>query len=110
MTARPLAVPPDGPPADVFAERLLFVVMDIGVILIAIAIVLCVARIIRGPTLIDRGVSADVIAVQVAALVLLLTIRLETLLVFDAVLIVSILGFVSTVAFAQFLGRRGSVR
>lgn len=85
---------------------LIVVMVDIGIVALALAIVLCLYRMIKGPTLVDRAVSSDTIAMQVVGLVILLTIRLGTLQFFDAVLIVSFLGFISTVAFAQFIGRR----
>ncbi len=97
------------PAGDAFIETTLLYSIDVGIFTIAIAILLCLARIIKGPDLVDRGVASDTVAVQVAALVLLITIRVESLIAFDAVLIVSILGFVSTLAFAQFIGRRRSV-
>jgi len=97
-----------GPWFDRVAEVALLYTIDVGIVLIAVAIVLCLVRVLRGPNLIDRGVASDTVAVQVAALVLLITIRTETLIAFDAVLIVSILGFVSTLAFAQYVGRRRS--
>lgn len=104
---RPEVAPPSPTgAADRWIEAALFGVVDVGIVLIAVAIVLCLIRILKGPSLPDRGLAADTIAVQVAGLVILLTIRLETLMLFDAVLIVSILGFVSTVAFAQYIGRR----
>jgi len=93
---------------DRVAEVALLYTIDAGIVLIAVAIVLCLVRVLRGPNLVDRGVASDTVAVQVAALVLLITIRSETLVAFDAVLIVSILGFVSTLAFAQYVGRRRS--
>ena len=83
--------------------------MYIGVVAIIAAIVCCLWRLLRGPNLIDRGIASDTIAIQVVALVILLTVVSRTLALFDAVLIVSILGFAGTVAFAQYIGRRGSV-
>ncbi len=79
-----------------------------GVVAIIVAIVMCLWRLVRGPTLVDRGIASDTIAIQVVALVILLTIVSRSLALFDAVLIVSILGFAGTVAFAQFIGRRGA--
>lgn len=96
-------------PVDAFIEGILLYIIDIGIFTIAVAVLLCLTRIIKGPDLVDRGVASDTVAVQVAALVLLITIRVESLIAFDAVLIVSILGFVSTLAFAQYIGRRRSV-
>jgi multicomponent K+:H+ antiporter subunit F len=83
-------------------------VMYIGVVSIILSIVLCLWRLLRGPTLVDRGIASDTIAIQVVALVILLTVVSRSLVLFDAVLIVSILGFAGTVAFAQFIGRKGS--
>lgn len=91
------------------ADSILIGVIDVGLVLIFLGICLCLVRLVKGPTLIDRGVAADTISLQVVGLVLLITVRLGSIVDFDAVLIVSILGFVSTVAFAQFIGRRGAV-
>ncbi len=100
------AAPPGG--FEALAERILFATVDVGLALTFVGLLLCIARLLRGPTLIDRAVASDSIALQVVALVVLLSIRFSTIVEFDAVLIVSILGFVSTVAFAQFIGRRGA--
>jgi multisubunit Na+/H+ antiporter MnhF subunit len=96
--------------ADAAIENALFLVIDAGIVLISLATVMCLYRIIKGPTLIDRGLASDTIGVQIAGLVLLVSIRFETIVTFDTVLIVSILGFVSTLAFAQFIGRRGAAQ
>jgi len=104
-------VEPPGPatPLEHAAEGVLFVVVDIGIIILTAAFVMCLWRLVRGPSLADRGLATDTLAMQVVGLVILLTIRLRTLMFFDAVLIVSILGFAGTVAFAQFIARRGAV-
>ena len=95
-------------PVEAFTRDGIVVIVDIGVIAVALAIVFCLLRMLKGPTLVDRSIAADTIAMQVVALVILLTVRLGTLQFFDAVLIVSFLGFISTLAFAQFIGRRRS--
>jgi len=95
--------------AEIFAEGFLFTVVDIGVALLSLAFLMCFARLLKGPTLIDRGLASDTIAMQVVGLAILLTIRLRTLVFFEAIIIIAILGFASTVAFAQFIGRRRAV-
>ncbi|MEM8835526.1 MAG: monovalent cation/H+ antiporter complex subunit F [Planctomycetota bacterium] len=92
-----------------WSESALLWTVNIGIFVIIASMVLCLVRIVRGPTLPDRGIASDTFAVQVVALVVLLTIKSQSLAFFDGVLIVSILGFVSTVAFAQFIARRGAV-
>jgi multisubunit Na+/H+ antiporter MnhF subunit len=96
-------------PAEQFAETVLLYTVELGIVALGVSIVVCLWRILRGPTLADRGLASDVIALQVVGLAILLTIRLKMLVFFDAVLIVAILGFASTIAFAQFIGRRRAV-
>lgn len=96
-------------PAEETAEMILFAVVDAGVVMLVLSFGLCLMRIIKGPTLIDRGIATDTITLHVVGLAILLTISLRTLLYFDAVLIFAILGFATTVGFAQFIGRRRAV-
>lgn len=95
-------------PFEEFAEGVLFVSVDVGLAVLFLGLLLMLYRVLRGPTLVDRGVATDLITFLSAGLVILVTIRLRTLMMFDAVLIVSVLGFVSTVAVAQFVARRGT--
>ncbi len=91
------------------AESTLFFVVDLGIIALSIAFMMCLGRLLRGPTLADRGLASDTISMQVVGIAILLTIRMRTLMFFDAVLIISILGFASTLAFSQFIARRRAV-
>ena len=84
-------------------------VVNAGIYVLGAGFVLCLVRLVKGPTLADRGIASDLLAMQVVGLAILLTIRLDTLVYFDTVLIVAILGFASTTAFAQFIGRRRAV-
>lgn len=96
-------------PAEEAAETILFLVVDAGIVMLVLSFGLCMMRMIKGPTLIDRGIATDTITLHVVGMAILLTIGLRSLLYFDAVLIFSILGFATTVAFAQFVGRRRAV-
>lgn len=92
----------DRPPT--FVEPILFAVVAIGIVTIVLGIVLCLFRMLRGPHLADRVLAADAMTLHVVGIVILLTIRLESLVFFDAALIVAIMGFASTLAFAQYIG------
>ncbi len=104
-----IPIPPPTTDWEAAAQTALFVVVDVGMITLSLAFVMCLWRLLRGPTLADRGLASDTIAMQVVGLSILLTIRIRTLMFFDAVLIISILGFASTLAFAQFIARRRAV-
>lgn len=93
------------PPADISAlEPLLFALTELGIFVIIIAICMCLFRVLRGPHLADRVLAGDTVAFQVVALVILLTIRLSSTTYIDAALVVAIIGFASTLAFAQYIG------
>ncbi|MBX9870890.1 MAG: K+/H+ antiporter subunit F [Burkholderiaceae bacterium] len=72
---------------------------------VALAIVLCAWRLLRGPHATDRILAVDTLYINAVALVVLLGIRLGTPLLFEAALIIAMLGFASTVGLARYLTR-----
>ena len=101
--------PIDASRAEAWSRSALFIVADIVTVCVFLAIAMCLWRMVKGPTIVDRGIAADTLSLQVIALAILLCIRMSTLVGFDVVLIIAILGFVSTLAFAQYVGRKGTV-
>ena len=71
---------------------------------------LCLYRIMRGPHIADRVLAADAFAMHVVGLVLLLSASIGSTIYFDVALVVAIIGFVSTVAFSQYIYARASER
>ena len=43
-------------------------IVDIGVFVLGIGFVLCLVRLVKGPTLADRGIASDLLAMQVVGL------------------------------------------
>lgn len=72
---------------------------------VGLAMLLCGWRLLRGPETTDRVLALDTLYINAVALVILLGIQLGSTLLFEAALIVAMLGFVSTVALARFLSR-----
>jgi multicomponent K+:H+ antiporter subunit F len=62
-------------------------------------------RVLRGPRAQDRVVGFDSLYVNAMLLLLVFGIQSGTTLYFEAALVIALLGFVSTVAFAKFLLR-----
>jgi len=79
--------------------------LDIATGAVALAIVLCAWRLLRGPHATDRILAVDTLYINAVALVVLLGIRLGTPLLFEAALIIAMLGFASTVGLARYLTR-----
>jgi multicomponent Na+:H+ antiporter subunit F len=74
-----------------------------GLVVIAIGIVLCLVRAVKGPSLFDRVLAFDCIMLNVVGAVLLLSILFRTDAFMDVVLIVALLGFLGTISFAAYL-------
>jgi multicomponent K+:H+ antiporter subunit F len=72
---------------------------------VTLALLICVWRLLRGPEATDRVLALDTLYINVVALVILLGMHWRTQILFEAALIVALLGFVSTVALARYLSR-----
>ncbi len=85
-------------------------VVDIAFGCILLALLLACYRLARGPTLGDRIAALDFLGVALAVLIVLLAMRTGFVAFLDAALIVSILGFLSTVALTRYIMSRGMNR
>jgi multicomponent K+:H+ antiporter subunit F len=81
------------------------VALDFAFACIGLAVVLCTWRLIKGPEAADRVLALDTLYVNVVALVILLGMRLQTELFFEAALLIALLGFAGTVALSRYLTR-----
>lgn len=79
--------------------------LDIAAVAVAVAIVLCGWRLLKGPESTDRILALDTLYMNVVALVVMLGMRWQTPLLFEAALIVAMLGFVATVGLARYVTR-----
>lgn len=79
--------------------------LDIAFGAISLAMLICAWRLLRGPTAPDRLLALDTLYINVVALVVVLGIRQGSDLLFEAALIIAMLGFVSTVALGRYLSR-----
>lgn len=79
--------------------------LNFAIACVALAVLLCGWRLLRGPSAAERVLALDTLYINVVALVILLGIQRGTALLFEAALIVAMLGFASTVALARYLSR-----
>ena len=85
-------------------------VVSVGMVTVVAGMILCLYRILRGPHLTSRVLAGDTLSLHVVAMVILLAIRMRTAIFFDAALIVGVIGFASTMAFAQYIGSQKADR
>ena len=81
-------------------------VVDVALLMLALALAMALARVVKGPTVADRAIAADVCLYAVVAALSLLSIRLDAPFLLDAVLVATMLGFIATVALASLLRRK----
>ena len=84
---------------------MLGIVIPICLVLLGIAVLLTVARLVRGPSVADRILALDTLSVEAIALIVLFGIWKGSGLYFEAALLIAVMGFVSTVALCKFLLR-----
>lgn len=87
------------------AADLLDLVLVITIGAVALAQLLCMVRLVIGPTTGDRILALDTMVVNAIGLIVLLGISQGTQIYFEAAMIIAMLGFVSTVAYARFVLR-----
>ena len=88
-----------------FAIDLMNFILIISFVAVVLAQIMSMIRLLIGPTTGDRILALDTMVVNVIALVVLLGISQGTRIYFEVSLIIAMLGFVSTVAYARFVLR-----
>jgi multicomponent Na+:H+ antiporter subunit F len=73
------------------------------------ALVLAFVRLLRGPTAADRIVAFDLIAAASAGIIVVTAIVTEQAVLLDAASIWAVIAFVSVIAFADYIERRGGI-
>ncbi|MEQ9259426.1 MAG: K+/H+ antiporter subunit F [Roseovarius sp.] len=80
--------------------------LTFGFAAVGIAQLLSLWRLLRGPGSGDRVLALDTISLNAVALIVLYGIAQNTQVYFEAALLIAMVGFISTVAYARFILRR----
>ena len=88
-----------------FATNLMNIALWVSFGAVALAHVMAMIRLMIGPTIGDRILALDTMVVNAIGLIVLLGIAQGTTIYFEVTLIIAMLGFVSTVAYARFVLR-----
>ncbi|MFM2397862.1 MAG: hypothetical protein RL341_19 [Pseudomonadota bacterium] len=71
----------------------------------ALALLLNTWRLLIGPALVDRVLALDTLYINTLALLILLGVYFDTVLYFEAALVIAMMGFIGTVMISKFLLR-----
>ncbi|MDN7247213.1 Na(+)/H(+) antiporter subunit F1 [Planococcus shenhongbingii] len=77
----------------------------ISLLIISFAFAGLLYRLIKGPTVADRVVALDALGVALVSIVALLSLIIGTEFFLEIILLLSILSFIGTTAFAKFIER-----
>jgi multicomponent Na+:H+ antiporter subunit F len=75
--------------------------------MLTVALLLAFFRLVRGPTLPDRVIALDTIAILAVGIIAVYTIAMNQPVFLDAATILALVVFLGTVAFARYLEKRG---
>ena len=81
------------------------IILLISLALFTISIAIALLRMIKGPTAPDRAVALDMVGVNLISIIAVVSIVLKTKAFLEAILILGILAFISTIAIARYIER-----
>ena len=70
---------------------------------LAVAVLVAVVRLVRGPTLPDRVVAMDLIGILVVGLIVVLAASTGVHATLDAAIVIALIAFVATIAYATYV-------
>ncbi|MGM0770253.1 MAG: cation:proton antiporter [Halobacteriota archaeon] len=77
--------------------------LDIALTFMAIAIIPCIYRIIKGPTIPDRVIAVDAMTIVMVAMLGIYSYIQESVFFMDVALVLSIISFVGTITISKYL-------
>ncbi len=75
--------------------------------LLTIAVLLAFVRLVRGPTLPDRVVALDLIATLMIGIIAVYAVATDEPVLLDLAIVLALISFLGTVAFAHYLEKKG---
>ena len=87
------------------AVEIMNMALLIALAVVALSQVMAMVRLIIGPGIADRILALDTMVINAIGLIVLLGISQGTVVYFEVSLLIAMLGFVSTVAYARFVLR-----
>jgi multicomponent Na+:H+ antiporter subunit F len=84
-----------------------FVAATIALTMLSVALLLAFVRLARGPSLPDRVVALDLVSILAAAIAATYAVAAAQAVFLDVAIVVALISFLGTVAFARYVERQG---
>jgi multicomponent K+:H+ antiporter subunit F len=80
-------------------------ILPVAFTMVTIALILNLYRLLIGPSVSDRILALDTLYINSIAILIMLSLYLDSVLYFEAALLIAVMGFVGTVALSKYLLR-----
>ncbi|PXX97205.1 K+/H+ antiporter subunit F [Halomonas sp. LBP4] len=80
-------------------------ILPLALLLFSVSLLLNLYRLLRGPDLTDRILGLDTLNINAIAVIVLAGIYMDTTIIFEAAMLIALMGFVGTVAMTKYLVR-----
>lgn len=84
---------------------MLDIITHAALVTLAVALLIAFGRLVKGPTLPDRVVAMDLLGVLVVGIIVVLAATTGVRVALDAAIVVALIGFLGTVAYATYVER-----
>lgn len=84
---------------------MLEVAAQISLVMLGVSLLIAFVRLVRGPTLPDRIVAMDLLGMLVVGLIVVLAGRSGVRATLDAAMVIALIGFLGTIAYATYVER-----
>lgn len=85
------------------AQEILDIILILSILILSLSMLGMVYRIIAGPTVHDRVLSLDALGVLLMGFIALVSMMIHTQYLLVVILLIGILAFIATIAFAKYL-------
>lgn len=89
------------------SDQILAFVIGLSYALLGLALILVFVRLLRGPTLTDRVMALDLIALIAVGFICVSSIAFRKPVLLDVAVAITLVSFLGTVAFAHFIEKKG---
>ncbi|SPJ33658.1 monovalent cation/H+ antiporter complex subunit F [Kushneria phyllosphaerae] len=83
------------------------ILIHLSFAILALSMVLCLARLVMGPSLPDRVVALELLSMIIVGIIGVHTLQSDETSFLDVAIVVALMSFLATVGFARFLERGG---
>lgn len=78
-------------------------IINLALGIVTLSVLLVTVRVLRGPSWGDRIMAFDFLSVNLVVLIALIAVKFRLIVMLDAALVLSLLGFLGTVALTRYL-------